>query len=91
MMELIDIRKEIDVIDKDLKALFVKRMALSKEVAAVKAKSGAPVYNAEREAEIIETLSSDVDADFKDDYVAWIRQLLSASRNYQTKLISENK
>ena len=90
-MELIDIRKEIDVIDKDLKALFVKRMALSKEVAAVKTKSGAPVYNAEREAEIIETLSSDVDADFKDDYVAWIRQLLSASRNYQSKLISENK
>lgn len=90
-MELIDIRKEIDVIDKDLKALFVKRMALSKEVAAVKVKSGAPVYNAEREAEIIENLSSDVDADFKDDYVDWIKQLLSASRNYQTKLISENK
>lgn len=91
MMELIDIRKEIDVIDKDLKALFVKRMALSKEVAAVKAKSGTPVYNAEREAEIIENLSSDVDTDFKDDYVDWIKQLLSASRNYQTKLISENK
>ena len=90
-MELIDIRKEIDVIDKDLKALFVKRMALSKEVASVKAKSGAPIYNAEREAEIIENLSSDVDADFKDDYVDWIKQLLSASRNYQTKLISENK
>jgi Chorismate mutase len=90
-MELSDIRKDIDVIDNELKALFVKRMALSKEVASVKAKSGASVYNAAREAEIIENLSSDIDEDYKEDYIAWIKQMLASSRNYQNKLIEEQK
>ena len=39
-MTLEEAREKIDVIDKDLRELFLKRMAVSAEIAEIKAKTG---------------------------------------------------
>ena len=52
-MELSEIRRKIDEIDDEMAALYVKRMALSAEVAKDKAKTGKAVTDGEREREII--------------------------------------
>ena len=56
-MELSEIRRKIDEIDDEMAALYVKRMALSAEVAKNKAKTGKPVTDGEREREIVYRLA----------------------------------
>lgn len=57
-MELSEIRKEIDEIDAQLLPLFIKRMDCAKEVAAVKKRDGTPVYNPEREKQILDRIAA---------------------------------
>jgi chorismate mutase/prephenate dehydratase len=52
-MELQEIREKIDKVDDSLLELFRERMALSAEVAAVKAQSGQPILNKAREREVL--------------------------------------
>ena len=52
-MTLEEIRTEIDEIDAQLLPLFLRRMECAKQVAAVKKSSGLPVFNAERERQIL--------------------------------------
>ena len=49
-MTLEEIREEIDQIDQQMKALFLKRMDCARRVAETKARTGGDVYVAEREA-----------------------------------------
>lgn len=53
-MELADIRKEIDEIDSQLLPLFLRRMKCAEQVAAVKKEKNLPVFNAQREQEILD-------------------------------------
>lgn len=56
-MELSEIRRKIDRIDDEMAALYVKRMALSAEVAKSKAQTGKAVTDGEREREIVYRLA----------------------------------
>ncbi|MBE6798203.1 MAG: bifunctional chorismate mutase/prephenate dehydratase [Ruminococcaceae bacterium] len=53
-MSLIDIRKEIDAIDRQLVPLIQKRMACSLKVAEIKRAENLPVYHPEREKQILD-------------------------------------
>lgn len=53
MRALTELRRELDALDRDLVALFERRMALSLEVAAYKQAHQLPVLDAGREAEVI--------------------------------------
>lgn len=53
MKDLSQIRTEIDSIDSQLIELFKRRMDCSKAVAEYKKANGIPVYNAQREEEIL--------------------------------------
>ena len=55
-MSLKPIRDEIDKIDDQLIELFTKRMECSRKVAEYKMDNGLPIFNAEREQEILETV-----------------------------------
>lgn len=55
-MDLLDLRKEIDEIDEQLIPLLRHRMDISRQVAAYKAQRGLPVFNAERENQIIQSV-----------------------------------
>lgn len=86
-MTLEEIRKEIDKIDSQIKALFLQRMEVAKHVAEVKYASGDEIYKADREAEIISRLTADVAPELKMEYTAFIRKIMEVARKYEYGLI----
>ncbi len=53
-MTLEEIRKEIDEIDAQLLPLFLRRMECAEQVAAIKRGEGLPVFDEEREQQILD-------------------------------------
>ncbi len=56
MKDLSELRTEIDSIDNELIDLFIRRMDCAKEVGFYKKENNIPVFNAEREKEILDTV-----------------------------------
>lgn len=84
-MELEELRKKIDLIDKKLVALYVKRLALSREVGLYKKFEGVTLEHKSREAEIVKNLSVLAGADGK--YVADLyEEIFRASKKVQADL-----
>ncbi len=90
-MNLTEARCEIDKIDSELKKLFIKRMAVSKEIAMIKAQTGDNIYKPDREKEVVEKLTAYIDPDIKDEYTVFIKKILEISRDYQHRKIQESK
>lgn len=86
-MTLAEIRKEIDRIDPQIKALFLQRMEAAKHVAEVKYAAGDEIYKADREAEILARLSEDVAPELKIEYTAFVRKMMEVARKYEYGLI----
>jgi chorismate mutase len=86
-MTLEEARKDIDIIDQELKDLFLKRMAVAKSIAEIKAVTGDEIYKPDREALIIDKMTSDVDESIKPLYIDFIKKILEISRNYQYQII----
>ena len=88
-MELKDLREGIDEVDEALLPLFLKRMQLSEQVAALKKSQGLSVYNAKREREILSRVSRE--AGSMEDYVRlFYSHLFELSRSRQLELMSED-
>ena len=85
-MELSEIRKEIDTINDQMLSLFLRRMALSQEVAACKREQGLPVLNPQREQEILARIEAQAG-----DMAPYARRLFTTlfelSRDYQSGLL----
>lgn len=89
-MDLGEIRVKIDAIDTQMKPLFLERMECSKQIAEVKAAMGSSsVFVPERELAIIKKRAGDADAPLYDEYVAFLRHLMSVSRRYQYGILTE--
>ena len=82
-MTLEEIRKQIDAIDTQMKPLFLQRMECARHVAEEKQKTGGDVFVQEREQEIIGKRASDVDVDVHEEYVAFLKHLMSVCRRYE--------
>lgn len=54
MVDLQDLRNEIDSIDRQMTELFEKRMEISRKVAKYKISTGKKVFDKEREKKVIE-------------------------------------
>ena len=88
MKDLLEIRKEIDVIDKQMVALFEERMSLTQEVARYKSQTGKAVLDKERENSKLETLQALVQSEYNKYPVKELfTQIMSMSRKYQYSLI----
>ena len=87
-MDLLECRKEIDNIDKELVELFVKRMNVAKEVAAYKKENGMNVYDAERERKLLEKVEEKAGEEFGDYTRRLYSSILELSRNYQSRAIA---
>ena len=87
-MNLEECRKEIDIIDKELVALFVKRMNVAKEVAKYKKETGKAVYDAERERQLLEKIENEAGEEFGDYTRRLYSSILELSRNYQSKSVA---
>lgn len=82
-MKLEDVREKIDAVDQKIRSLFIERMKLAGEVARIKAETGDSIYKPDREKQIIEQQSRDMDSDLLMEYRALLRRIMEISRKYQ--------
>ncbi len=89
--DLLILRDQIDVIDKQIVELYEKRMAVCKEVAEYKIETGKKVFDKVREAEKIEKVKSMASTDFHKHAVQELfEQIMSISRKMQYQLLAEH-
>ena len=88
-MELSELREEIDKIDAELTALFLRRMEASGRIAALKAEKGLPIRNAAREAAVLERVSASAPTELQDSVRALYTEIMRLSREYQAELYPE--
>lgn len=89
-MDLQELRKQIDAVDKDMVALFQKRLGLCKEIAEVKLESGKPVQDIERERVKIESVRKLAVNEFNEEGVVELyNQVMSIARKLQYQLMAE--
>ena len=56
-MDLNELRNEINGIDDEILGLFLRRMALARQVAEYKQENNLPIYQPQREQEILESVA----------------------------------
>lgn len=89
-MSLDKVRQEIDLVDSQMKKIFLTRMGLSAQVIAEKKQSKAAVYVPEREDEIIQKRLEGVEAELVAEYRMFLKQVMGISRTYQySKIVKE--
>ncbi len=90
-MDLNALRTEIDALDDQLLALFLRRMEIVKQVAAYKLENNLPVLHPKREEEILQRMAATA-GDHMGGYTqAFFAGLMAVSRQMQEALIAENK
>jgi chorismate mutase/prephenate dehydratase len=88
--DLLQSRKEIDVIDETIIQLFEKRMEICKDVADYKLKTGKPVLDRQRELDKIAALKEKASDNFYAHGVEELfEQIMAMSRKMQYKLLNE--
>ncbi len=92
MDDLAKLRKEIDLIDKDLIRLFEKRMNIVLKVAEYKRKNNIPILNKEREQDVINKNISHVEnQDFKEPLGKILNYMMKVSKEIQEQKIQNDK
>lgn len=91
MIELGELRKEIDEIDRQMVELFEKRMGICGEVAEFKIETGKKVFDKERERSKIQTLTDLAHNDFNRHGIEELfQQIMAMSRKLQYQLLAKN-
>lgn len=89
MKDLNQCRIEIDEIDKELVALFEKRMDIANNVAEYKKENNIPILNSKREEEVIEkNLGHLKNKEYEKITAKFFANIMQLSRSLQGKLIS---
>lgn len=91
MDKLSDARQRIDLIDENMARLFSERMEAAGTIAEYKAEHALPIFDAQREAEIIEKRSALVSDEIKEYYTDFLKSNMRLSRSYQAKLCSASE
>lgn len=90
MQDLEQIRVEIDAIDKEMSALFQRRMDAAAAVARYKQANGLPILDQARENAVIEKNARRFNnPELEDFYTDYLKHLMSLSRQYQARLIGK--
>ena len=91
LKDLLEIRDEIDCVDRQIVELYQKRMQLTSEVAEYKIRTGKKVYDKEREVLKIEKLTGMVaDAFSKHGIRELFEHIMTISRKRQYQLLTEH-
>ncbi len=82
-------RAEIDAIDREIVALFERRMQVVVDVARIKKENGIAILDANREKEVITKVQSYLkDATLKEELAEAYETLMKVSKDYQKKRIN---
>ena len=87
-MDIKDLRDNIDRIDAELTKLFQERMETAAKIAKFKQENSIPVFNREREREVINKVTSSVAPEFEGYTKILYETIFNLSRSYQKKLIN---
>lgn len=91
MVDLLESRRKIDEIDKEISRLFLERMKVAADVADYKRATGKPVYDRAREEEKLRTIEDFADSAFnKKALHELFSGLMSVSRKYQYSRLKED-
>lgn len=89
-MDLKDIRAEIDEIDSQLVDLLLRRMNCSEQVARYKAENNMPIFNSEREQQIIDKVTAN-SGRYADCTRILFENIMEISRGLQHDIIGSGK
>ncbi len=90
MSRLDEARATIDAVDREMRALFERRMQAVEEVAAYKRESGKPVLDEARERELLaQNVAQLTSKDLAREYEMFQRAVMASSRAYQYRLIAD--
>lgn len=90
MVDLQELRKEIDAIDTKMVELYEKRMKISEEVAEYKINTGKPVFDKVREDEKLASVKKLAHSDFtKHGVEELFSQIMAMSRKLQYQLLNK--
>lgn len=90
MNRLEEYRKEIDLIDKEMIALFERRMDVARKVGEYKKENNMEILNSKREEEVIEkNINNLKNKDYKDIGREFFENLMKLSRSLQKDIIKE--
>ena len=85
-------REKINSIDAQMAKLFEERMIAARDVAQYKKEKGMPIFDASREAQVVEKNSALVkDEDLRSFYVEFIKYNMKLSKEYQRQLLGGMK
>lgn len=82
-MEISELRQQIDCIDKEMLALFEKRMQVSAKIAEYKRQNKLPVYDGKREREKIAKVTEEASLEMRDYAKNFMTELMDFSKCYQ--------
>jgi len=85
-MDLNEIRREIDGIDDEMLALFLRRMELAGQAAEHKRQHGLPVFQPEREREIISRMKQAAGDELGEYAAGFFTAVMALSKEYQQKI-----
>lgn len=86
-MGLQELRAQIDEIDRSLVSLFVRRMALSEQVAAFKKAHALPVLDTQREQEKLQSVASQAPEEMEPFIRSFYDRIMELSRQRQFALL----
>lgn len=91
MKDLLELRDEIDKIDREMVSLFERRMEICADVARYKISTGKKVFDKEREHSKLETLTGLVEDNMnKHGIYELFSQIMSMSRKLQYQMLEEH-
>lgn len=90
-LDLEEIRKKIDEADRELIAVFCKRMDLVKQVAAYKIENNMAVLRPDREEAVLDRVQALAGAKYGDYARDLYGHVMRVSREMQQKMIDENE
>lgn len=89
---LLSARAEINEVDQQMAELFCRRFKATQKVAEYKRSRGLPVYDAEREREVIANNAARIkDEELRSYYICHLRATMALSRRYQHRLLEGEK
>ena len=90
MNKLEEYRKEIDLIDKEMIALFERRMDVARKVGEYKKENNMEILNSKREEEVIEkNVNSLKNKEYKNVTRKFFENIMELSRSLQKNIIKE--
>ena len=88
MKDLTALREEVDAVDRELIALFARRMEICGKIARYKQANGMEIFAPEREAQVLEVLKENAAPKMLPYTRDLFRCLMDLSKRYQQNLLA---